>query len=81
MIEKSTEFNESVFVLYHVLSSIYQNFDGRFPKDIDEKIEELMRPLISHLDCDIEENREIEDIKYYRTLLLHPENDDENSEL
>ena len=40
-----------------------------------------MRPLISHLDCDIEENCEIEDIKYYRTLLLHPENDDENSEL
>lgn len=73
MTEKSTEFNESVFVLYHVLSSVHQNFDGRFPKDIEDKIEELTTSLIQYLDSDIEDNEEIVDIKYYRKLLLSKE--------
>lgn len=70
MIEKSTEFNESVFVLYHSLNSIYQNFDGRFPKEVDKKINELIQQLINYMDKDIDEEDEIIDIKYYRTLLL-----------
>ena len=70
MTEKSSELNEGIFVLYHVLNSIHQNFDGRFPKDIEEKIEELTQMLIQYLDSDISENDEIVDIKYYRNLLL-----------
>ena len=77
MIEKSTEFNESVFVLYHVLSSLSQNFDGRFPKDIEKKVEELMGNLINYLDSDIDEHYEIENIKYYRKLLLTKETDEQ----
>lgn len=75
MIEKSTEFNESVFVLYYVLSSIHQNFDGRFPKDVENKIEELTSTLIQYLDSDIGDNDEIVDIKYYRKLFLSKEKD------
>lgn len=75
MIEKSTEFNESVFVLYYVLSSIHQNFDGRFPKDVEKKIEELTSTLIQYLDSDIGDNDEIVDIKYYRKLFLSKEKD------
>lgn len=73
MIEKSTELNESVFVLYHVLSSIKQNFEGSFPEDIDEKLEELIQMLAISLDKDLEDGYEIEDIKYYRHFLLKPD--------
>lgn len=78
MIEKSTEFNESVFVLYHLLNSISQNFDGRFPKEIEQKINELMQQLINYMDEDIDEDCEILDIKYYRTLLLKSESKPKN---
>lgn len=70
MIEKSTELNESIFVLYHVLNSIHQNFDGRFPNEINRKIEDLKENLIEILDDNIQDDEEIIEIKYYQKFIL-----------
>lgn len=78
MMKKNIEFNESIFVLYHTLSSIHQNFDGRFPPDIEKEINKLIRKLIDILDSDIDDSYEIEDIKYYQQLLLVPNTIEKN---
>lgn len=62
---KEIEINEAVYITYHVLNSLHQNFYGLYPENIELKLEKFLNILIQELSKDYPHK----DIKEERLIL------------
>lgn len=68
MFKRKYERNLPALVTFHTLISLYINFSDGYPKEISDKIEDLLKSLADYSDKDYPKDHEIVSTKLYEVI-------------